>query len=229
MDVAVQAVRRGAAEGTVIVTEEQTAGKGRMSRIWLSPGGSIALSVILYPPVTFLPYLVMLASLGVVHSIEKVTGLDPQIKWPNDVLINKKKVCGILTESDVRQNKVVYAIMGIGINVNTKLSNYPGIGLTATSIADEMGEDVSIIDITRNLIAEIDLLYSRLQVSCMPVYEEWRDRLIILGKRVRIISGKNELEGVAESVAEDGSLLLRHPNRSITRIIAGDVTLREYE
>ena len=122
MDVARQEAQQGAAEGTVIIAAEQTAGKGRMRRLWLTPGGNIALSIILYPEVSQLPSLIMLASLAAVHSIEKITGLEPQIKWPNDVLVNGKKVCGILVESGVRKKSVTYSIIGIGINVNLKLS-----------------------------------------------------------------------------------------------------------
>ncbi|GAH88453.1 unnamed protein product, partial [marine sediment metagenome] len=112
MEVAKQEAQLGAVEGTVIIADEQTAGRGRIKRVWLSPKGSVALSIILYPSVVNLPSLIMLASLAVVHSIEAVTGLKPQVKWPNDVLVNDKKVCGILIESSVRGNIVDYAIIG---------------------------------------------------------------------------------------------------------------------
>ena len=225
MDVARQEAQQGAAAGTVIMAEEQTAGKGRLRRLWLTPGGNIALSIILYPEVLHLPYLVMLASLAVVHSIEKVTGLAPQIKWPNDVLIDDKKVCGILIESDVRKQRVAYAVIGIGLNVNLKLSDYPEIALIATSLADESGKDVSRVKLIRHLLVETERLYLTLPVG-ETVYQEWRDRLVTLGRRVQVSSGGAILEGIAESVAPDGSLLLRHSNGSTTVIIAGDVSLR---
>jgi len=224
MDVARREAQRGAAEGTVVITDEQTMGKGRLKRAWLSPRGSIALSIILHPSVFYLPSLIMLASLAVVHSIETITGLESQIKWPNDILINDKKVCGILIESDVRGNKVVYAIIGIGINVNFRLSAFPEILSTATSLADELGRDVSRVDVIRCLLVEIEKLYLALPDG-ESVYEEWRDRLVTLGRKVQIKSGKAILEGIAESVARDGSLLLRHSNGSSTKIVAGDVSL----
>ena len=221
MEVAKQEAQRGAAEGTVIVADEQTTGRGRIKRTWLSPRGNIALSVILYPNLVYLPSLIMLASLAVVGSIEAVTGLKPQVKWPNDVLINGRKVCGILIESDVQGNMVNYAIIGIGVNVNLKLSAFPDLLLTATSLSDELGREVSRLDIIRQLLVEMERLY--LTLPAESIYEQWRDRLITLGRRVCVRSDKTTYEGIAESVTRDGSLLLRHSNGSLTRIVAGDV------
>ena len=227
MEVAKQeAARRGAAEGTVILADEQTAGKGRLERVWLSPRGNIALSVILYPSLSYLPSLIMLASLAVVHSIEAATGLKSQIKWPNDVLIDGRKVCGILIESNVQGSTVKYAIIGIGINVNLRLADFPEILPIATSLSDELGRDVSRLSVIRCLLVEIERLYLALSAGG-SIYQEWRDSLVTLGRRVRVKTGQATYEGVAESVASDGSLLLRGLDGSLTRIVAGDVTLRE--
>lgn len=228
MEVAKRAAKRGAVEGTVIVADEQTAGKGRIKRIWLSPRGNIALSIILHPGIVYLPVLIMLASLAVVYSIETVTGLKLQIKWPNDVLINGRKVCGILIESDVRGNRVDYAIIGIGINVNLRLADFPDISPIATSLSGELGREVSCLDVIRRLLVEVERLYLTLP-SGESLYEPWRDRLVILGRRVRVGWGKTGYEGIAESVARDGSLLLRRPDGSLTTVVAGDVTLRDHE
>jgi len=226
MEVAKREARQGAAEGTAIIADEQTAGRGRIKRVWLSPKGSIALSVILYPDVAYLSSLVMLASLAVAHSIEAVTGLKAQVKWPNDVLINGKKVCGILIESQMRRNIVDYAIIGIGVNVNLKLSDFPEIQPIATSLSDELGRDVSRLELIRRLLVEIERLYLSLPAGG-AIYEEWRDRLVTLGRNVSVTWGRTKYEGIAESVARDGSLLLRHSDGSLTKIVAGDVTLRE--
>ena len=222
MEVAKREAQQGTAEGTVIIADEQTAGRGRIKRTWLSPEGNIALSVILYPSLICLPFLIMLASLAVVYSIETVTGLKPQIKWPNDVLINGRKVCGILIESDVRGSTVNYAIIGIGVNVNLSLSAFPDLLVTATSLSEELGRDVSRLDIIRQLLVEMERLYLTLPMV-ESIYEQWRDRLVTLGKRVCVKSDETTYEGVAESVTADGSLLLRHSNGSLTRIVAGDV------
>ncbi|GAI31922.1 unnamed protein product, partial [marine sediment metagenome] len=216
----------GAVEGTVIIADEQTAGRGRIKRVWLSPKGSIALSIILYPSVVNLPSLIMLASLAVVHSIEAVTGLESQVKWPNDVLVNDRKVCGILIESSVRGNIVDYAIIGIGVNVNLRLSDFPEIPSTATSLSAELGRDAPRLRIIRRLLVEVEGLYLALQAGG-SIYEEWRDSLVTLGRRVRVKSGKTVYEGIAESVAKDGSLLLRHSNGNLSKIVAGEATLRD--
>ena len=226
MDEARRQAQEGASAGTIIVAEEQTAGRGRIKRAWLSPRGSIALSIILYPEVGYLSSLIMVASLGVAHAVEKVTGLKAQIKWPNDVLINGKKVCGILVESEVKGKRVDYAILGIGINVNIKLSDFPEIQPLATSLSHELGKEVSRLEVLRCLLAEIEKLYLALP-SGDSVYREWRDNLVTLGKKVQVRSGETTHEGIAESVASDGSLLLRQPDGSLTKVVAGDVTLRD--
>ena len=226
MDVAKREAQQGAAEGTIIIADEQTAGKGRMKRLWLSPRGSIALSVILYPDVAYLPSLVMLASLATVHSIEAVTGLEAQVKWPNDVLIRGKKVCGILVESELRRDIVNYAIVGIGVNVNLRLADFPEILPIATSLSDELGREVSRLELIRWLLVEMERLYLALPAGG-SIYEEWRDKLVTLGRRVSVNWGITSYEGIAESVASDGSLLLRHSDGSLTKIMAGDITLRD--
>ena len=228
MEVAKREAQRGAVEGTVIITDEQTAGKGRKKRIWLSPRGNIALSIILYPSAVYLPALVMLASLAVAYSIESVTGLKPQLKWPNDILIKGRKVCGILIESGVRGSRVDYAIIGIGINVNLRLVDFPEISPIATSLSDELRREVPQIDLIRRLLVEVERIYLAL-LSDESIYQQWRDKLVTLGRRVQVRWGKTRYEGIAESVDRDGSLLLRCSDGSLTKIMAGDVTLRDYE
>jgi BirA family biotin operon repressor/biotin-[acetyl-CoA-carboxylase] ligase len=224
-DIAKRQAKKGAREGTVIVAEEQTAGRGRLKRAWLSPRGSIALSVILHPTPAHLPYLIMVASLAVVHCIEK-TGLKAQIKWPNDVLVNDKKVCGILIESDVRGSAVDYAVIGIGLNVNLDPIAFPEISSTATSLSQELGKELSRREIIRCLLVKLESLYLALPEGD-SVFREWRDRLVTLGKEVELTSGQTTYQGVAESVAGDGSLFLRQPDGKLIKVVAGDVSLRQ--
>ena len=224
MEVARKEARRGAVEGTVVIADEQTVGKGRKQRAWITTRGNIALSLILRPQISHLSYMVMIASLSVANSIEAVTGLKVQIKWPNDVLINGKKVCGILIENDIRGDKVAYSIIGIGINVLINSDEYPDLLSSATSLSGESGTGVSRVDVICRLLKETEELYDKLPAGA-SIYQEWRDRLTMLGENVKIISGDNLVEGFAESVNRDGSLLLRYPDGSSTKIIAGDVTL----
>jgi BirA family biotin operon repressor/biotin-[acetyl-CoA-carboxylase] ligase len=225
MDIARQEARRGASEGTVIIAGEQTRGRGRMQRLWLSPEGNIALSVILRPDISCLPYLVMLASLAVVHSIEALTGLKPQIKWPNDVLVGGKKVCGILIENEMKGSRVDYAVVGIGINIGLKPADVPESLGAATSLNDELGRKVSCLAVVRNLLVEMERLYLTLPDG-EAIYTAWRDKLVTLGKDVSVASDKGVLEGVAESVNKSGALVIRHADGSTTAVVAGDVTLR---
>jgi len=155
-EIAKKEAGKGVEEGTVVIADEQTAGRGRLKRSWLTPEGNIALSVILYPQKPVLPSLIIIASLAVSHSIEAVTGLETQIKWPNDVLIGGRKVCGILVESDVRNEKVNYAVIGIGINVNAGKDVLSRVVTPATSLYIETGYKVSRIQIIRALLKSTD-------------------------------------------------------------------------
>jgi BirA family biotin operon repressor/biotin-[acetyl-CoA-carboxylase] ligase len=225
-DLAKRQARQGVKEGTVIVAGEQTAGRGRIKRGWLSPWGSIALSIILYPPIAYLPSLIMVASLAVAKSIERVTNLKAQVKWPNDVLVSGRKVCGILIESDVRGGKVDYAVIGIGVNVNLNLADFPDIAPFATSLSQELGRDISRLEAIQSLLSQAEKLYLALGEGD-SVFRQWRERLVTLGKEVQVSSAEATYRGIAESVAADGSLLLRQPDGSLLKIVAGDVTLRQ--
>jgi BirA family biotin operon repressor/biotin-[acetyl-CoA-carboxylase] ligase len=225
MDIARREARHGAAEGTVIIAGEQTTGRGRLKRHWLSPPGNIALSIILYPHISFLPCLIMIASLAVIYSIEAVTGLKARIKWPNDVLIGGKKVCGILIENELK-GVTAYAIIGIGINVNIMPSGLDTASVAATSLKDELNREVVLADVVRQLLVEMERLYLTLPDS-QYIYKEWRDKLAMLGKKVTVVMGGRVLKGIAVSVDEGGALWLRRDNGELTKIVAGDVNLRE--
>lgn len=226
MDVAKQALRDGAAEGTIVIADRQTAGRGRLGRKWLSPpDSSILLSIILYPKLEQLPRLNMAACLAVAQSIEKVTGLKPGVKWPNDVLIGGKKVSGVLIESDVQRDVVSYAIVGIALNVNLDPSSIPEISETATSLKQVLGREVSRLRMLKSLLGEFEQLYQALRRG-EAIDREWRRRLETLGKEVKVKCGETVQEGCAESVDDDGNLLLRCRDGSLVTITAGDVTLR---
>jgi BirA family transcriptional regulator, biotin operon repressor / biotin---[acetyl-CoA-carboxylase] ligase len=214
----------GAPAGTVVIADEQTAGKGRLQRSWISPRGGLAMSVILRPNLDYLPYMIMLSSLAVARGIEAVTGLRPQIKWPNDVLINEKKVCGILIENDIRKNNLVYTVIGIGINVNLHVTDFPEIASFATSLSDTLGKPVSRSDIARQILVEMEKLYQALPQG-ESIFGQWRDRLVTLGQNVKVTMGETVLFGTAESVEKDGSLILRDEDFNLIKIVAGDVTL----
>jgi BirA family biotin operon repressor/biotin-[acetyl-CoA-carboxylase] ligase len=228
MDVARQEINNGAPEGTAIIAERQTAGRGRLKRTWITTDGNIAVSIIIYPPKKYLQSLIMLGSLAVANAIKNTTGIKCQLKWPNDVLIHGKKVCGILIEIKTHIDRLDYAIFGIGINVNMKTSDYPELKSQATSLSEETDKPVSRIKLLRQLFIEMERLYSGL-LSGKSLYADWRHSLTTIGKAVRIQSGDSTLEGTAESVNEDGSLMLRLVDGTLMRITIGDVSLREQQ
>ena len=173
----------GAKEGTVIIAGEQTEGRGRLKRKWLSPQGNIALSILLYPEIPGLPYLIMIASLAAARAIVTSTGLPTEIKWPNDVLTGGKKAGGILIETKVSGNKVEYAVIGIGINTALKVTDYDEIAETAVSLGKDTGKDIRP-QIIASLLNEFERLYLILP-NGKPIYEAWRDKLVTLGKKVK--------------------------------------------
>lgn len=226
MEVARKLAREGAPEGTVVIADVQTAGRGRLGRPWLSPWGSLAMSVILKPSLDCVPGMVMIASLAVLKAIEKMAGLTCAIKWPNDVLIGGKKVCGILIESETAANQVNHVILGIGVNINFEPSVYPEISEIATSISHELGREVDREEFTCTLLCELERLYLGLRTGdYVSVYKQWRKRLETLGKLVTVKGGQHVEKGRAEDVSEKGSLLLRRADGSLIEIMAGDVTI----
>lgn len=223
-NVAKQEALGGSSEGMAVIAGRQLSGRGRLGRSWLSPEGSISLSIILYPPLYYLHTLIMLSSLALVNSIGTVTGLRAEIKWPNDIMVRGGKVSGILIESSVSAGVVDYAVIGIGVNVNLQLRNFPEIAAFATSLSDELGREIPVLFLIRSILAEMENQYLNV-LGGGDIYPEWRSRLLNMGKRVSVQSGDFLIEGIAESVARDGSLLIRRNDGILERVIAGDVKL----
>ncbi len=224
MDVAKELARDGAAEGTVIIANKQTWGKGRAGRAWLSPEGNLAMSIILRPSMENLPQLIMVASLAVVRAIKSVSGLETHIKWPNDVMVKNKKICGILIESEVKGTAINFAIIGIGINVNLNPVAFPEISSLATSLLQELGTEVSRNELCYVVLSELEKLYLEAKAGA-PTYKEWQQHMNTLGKSIRVKLGESVEQGIAESVTKGGNLMLRDANGNLTEIIAGDVEI----
>jgi len=225
MDVARKSARERAIEGTLVIADRQTAGRGRTGRTWISLQGGLSFSVILYPVVPQLFSLIMIASLAVVHSIESLTLLHAGIKWPNDVLINGKKVCGILIESAVKGAGVDFSIIGIGLNVNGEPPALSPPAILATSLSVETGQEISRLKMLSKLMEEIEQLYEMVRAG-RSLVSEWRQRLETLGRQVQVEMDGITISGIAEDVEENGSLILRGLDGKLTKVVAGDVTLR---
>ncbi len=219
---AFELARDGAAEGTLVTTDDQTAGRGRIGRAWKSlPGSQLALSLILRP--RFPPhFLVMASALAVFAAVVDVTGLEPGIKWPNDVQIAGRKVCGILIETSDD-----FAVLGIGLNVNGSLRDDPELAAKATTLAEACGHAVSREVVAAMLLGRLDALYDALQAggdaAQRRIRDEWRARLVTLGRRVTLRQDKHTVSGVAEDVNADGGLLLRDDEDRLQTVTWGDV------
>ena len=220
----------GAGEGTIVIAEEQTKGRGRLDRSWISPAGkNILMSLIFRPEV--MPrqvfFLTMLSSLSVIKAIRKITSLEAHVKWPNDIFMEYKKIGGILTEFSAEQDRVNYVIIGIGLNVNFDPSLFPEIRDIATSISRVFKMEVSRIDLLRAILEEMEIGYGALKQGRIDeIREEWDKCSMIKGREVTITSFDSIIEGIVESMDEDGCLILRDRSGKRKKIVSGDVSLR---
>lgn len=214
-------------DGTVVIAETQTAGRGRLGRNWVSQAGNLYLSVVLYPGMDALPYLSSLGGIAVAHSIQRTTKLSPRLKWPNDVLVDRAKVAGILIESAVQGNQVNYAVLGIGINIDLDSELLAGLPVAATSLNTASGTVVSREELLARLLHEIDELYIQLKQGHNPL-AQWTDLLDTLGQRVQVTEKGSSYEGLAEGIDDTGNLLVRLDTGELRTLTAGDVTLRSH-
>jgi len=218
-------------EGTVVVAEEQTAGRGRRGRAWISPRGGIWCSAILRPrlPLEQVPLVGLAASVAAARAIRSGARLAARVKWPNDVLVDGRKVAGVLTEAGPDAGWIV---VGIGINANVEASELaPGSRQRAGSLAELAGAPVDRGEVMRVLLRELDGAYTRLQEPAGParVLRSWRETADTLGRAVLVEGQGRVLRGIAEDVDDLGALLVRTPGGVLERVVAGDVTLRRAE
>jgi len=238
----------GAPEGLLAITDEQLAGRGRLDRTWVAPAGSSLLMSLLFRP-TFLdptkaPQLTMICSLAAVDAVALVTGLQVDLKWPNDLLLDGKKLAGVLTElgftygSPLSEGaKLSWVVVGLGLNVNidftsqafrtshTFRTDQPDLADTAISLLMALGHNVSRLPLLQRYLTGVEARYEALRDGHSP-HEEWSARLVTLGQQVTINAPDGMYYGVAESVDETGALVVRQPDGQVKHILAGDVTLR---
>lgn len=229
-DVAEDLARDGADEGTVVITEMQTKGRGRKGRSWVSPSeGGVYLSIILRPKLmpSQIVQIPLIAGIAVSKAITRVTSLKPRIKWPNDIIISGRKVGGILTEMSCEIDRVNYVILGIGINVNTPRPLLTeATGGIATSLADECGDIVPRVRLVQHFLSEFESIYARFLASGFgSIREEWKALNNTIGLRVKVSDGGEEIEGKALDIDDDGFLLVRKESGDVRRIVNGDVYL----
>lgn len=210
--------------GTVVIAEEQFEGKGRTGRAWASPPGGIYLSIILKPdiPPDHLHRLTLVTGVAAVETLNGL-GLNAGIKWPNDILINEKKVCGILTEIDAEADAMNYAIIGIGVNANTELDALPPITmLQATSLKEEMGQVVDRIAIAQRFLERFEQYYIAFLTDDFPsVLKHWRAYSSTIGRRVKIVTRFRTIVGEAVGVDNDGALIVELDDGTFEKEITG--------
>lgn len=216
-----------AGEGLVILTDEQTAGRGRRGRQWTAPAGtSILMSILLRPGLSAdkLNLLTMIVSLAAVDGIQAVTERQAMLKWPNDILIGGMKVGGVLTEGSVIGSWLEYAVVGLGLNVNFDPSEIPQVPPTASSLMVILGEPVDRLVLVQAILDAADRRYRALKAGQSP-FDEWSQHLSTIGQHVQITLAPETVEGVVEGVDKRGALRLRTDDGALIEVAAGDVVM----
>jgi BirA family biotin operon repressor/biotin-[acetyl-CoA-carboxylase] ligase len=229
-DVAALLARGGAREGAVVFAETQSKGRGRMGRPWVSPAGKgLWFTVLLRPDMAprGATQLTIAGATALSRAITLQTGLATEIKWPNDILIGGKKVAGILTEMRAELDHLQEVLLGIGINVNLERADFPAsLHRSATSLRIEKEQMINRAELAVAVLRELDRDYHLIvQGQFDRLAEQWQDRCSTLGRQVAIRCGNRVFEGRAESLDDDGALLVRGAHGHLERIVGGDVTL----
>jgi BirA family biotin operon repressor/biotin-[acetyl-CoA-carboxylase] ligase len=218
----------GISEGTLIVAERQSAGKGRLGREWFSPVGGIWFSVILYPQLSpsYISRITLMTAVAVVKAIKICTQIKSQIKWPNDILINEKKVCGILTEMSAELDIINWVVVGIGINVNIDLREFPeDIQENTISLKETSGKEISRVKLAQTFLQEFEKYYEILKRrEFSSILKEWKLYSHTLGKKIRVDIGERIITGEAVDINEEGSLILKKEDGELVEIISGTIT-----
>lgn len=219
---------REATEGQVVIAERQTEGRGRLGRSWVSPGNvNLYLSVILRPRLApaHAPQITLMAAVALAETVASFIPFPPQIKWPNDILVQGKKLAGILTESSCEPGRLLFVILGIGVNLNFSAEIMPeAIRERATSIMSLTHKPVSRELFARRLIQSLDRCYGELEaLGFSAIAPRWEAHFPLRRKKVKIEMGDDVLIGRAAGIDRDGALLLEDDHGSLQRVIAGDV------
>jgi BirA family biotin operon repressor/biotin-[acetyl-CoA-carboxylase] ligase len=227
--VALQMAQQAAPEGTLVIAEEQTAGRGRQGRIWHSPPGvGLWASLVLRPhiPPSRVFQLTICGALAVAETVYQTTHLPVKVKWPNDVLVKGKKLSGILTETQAELDSVRFVVLGLGINVNQRYEDFPeDLRPRATSIRVELGRSVSRVDLLGAVLLRFEKIYSLFQEHGLePFLDRWRQLSWTLGRQVMVQIGERTFSGLAVDIEETGALVLEEASGERRRLLAGDVS-----
>jgi BirA family transcriptional regulator, biotin operon repressor / biotin---[acetyl-CoA-carboxylase] ligase len=224
MDTATQLALKGIKEGAVVIAETQTKGRGRLGRLWHSPKyKGLYFSIILKPkiPLVKASLITLLTAVSISEALKELMPIDMQIKWPNDLLLSNKKVGGILTEIKAEIDEVGFVIVGVGLNINNdKKTLFSG----ATSLSLELRDKISRVQVLQGILHRLEenyLVFNK--KGLLTITDKWRQQSITLGKRVKIYSHKEYIEGEAVDIDSDGGLLVRRDSGLTQKVTSGDV------
>jgi BirA family biotin operon repressor/biotin-[acetyl-CoA-carboxylase] ligase len=225
---AMELAAKGAADGTVVIAETQTGGKGRLGRSWISPKGNLYISVILRPeiPPHKAPLITLMAAVAVASTIRQRFDIQAGIKWPNDILISGKKMAGLLTEMRAEPDRVKHVVLGIGINVNMDIAELPVfLRKLSTTLSAETGKKIDRALFLQQFLAELDRWYQIFLKSGAAVIEAWEMFNATVGNRVAVSGPEEAFEGTAQGIDADGRLILKLDDGTVRQVAAGDVTI----
>lgn len=228
-DTAMELAEKGWTEGTVVVADTQSSGRGRSGRAWYSPKGvSLYFTVILRPPikVMYAPFITLMASIASVTAIRKLTAAEAAIKWPNDILVNSKKLGGILTETKARGEHINAAVLGIGLNVNLDVSVLPiELKHTATSLSFETGMQFSRFWLLDKILHILETWYKiLLSQNYSYLIQSWKSLNITLGRQVRVETGDKIITGRAVDIGKTGELIVQTDKGNVVTVVAANVS-----
>ncbi|MGC9517359.1 MAG: biotin--[acetyl-CoA-carboxylase] ligase [Methanomicrobiales archaeon] len=226
-DVAKELAEKDAPEGTIVIAQTQRRGKGRLGKKWISPTGGVWMSLILRPTTSpeNAPQLTLVTGVAVAETLKQYTGLDVKIKWPNDILIDKKKVCGILTEAHAKYNTLDYVIVGIGIDANVDMERFPKeLRSGATSIKNELEKEVSYVELVQRFLEDFERLYQEFNKGNFPeILRKWRKYSKTIGSYVEVHKKLGKIvRGEAVGVNQKGALILELDDGTLRKVFSGE-------
>lgn len=219
---------QGCPEGTVVIAEKQEAGRGRLGRNWSSPEGGLWMCIVLRPccEPNGIQLITLAAGISVCKTVQQLYGLKPGLKWPNDVLINGKKICGILTEGSICANSIDFAILGIGVNLNFGTDLLPDeLKSRAATLLDESGIYIEMEQFLYYFFAEMDEIYDKLKDDKPYIIQQWKEFSITLGTEVTALYSGKSVSGMAKDITPSGSLVIETGSGENVEIHSGEVTL----
>lgn len=232
-DYALSLAEKGAQEGTLVISERQTKGRGRRMNSWISPSGGLWFSLVLRPGKVpfYIPALNLGVGLAVVRGIKKIAGIPVSLRWPNDIYFNEKKLGGILVEMGAKGDFLEFVVIGVGLNTNINPDDFaPAIRERATSVRNEIGNSVDNFSLLEEILSEFEKVYETFKrKGFQPILKDIKENCSLLGRRISVTDGEEKLpiEGQALDIGENGALLVRLDSGAVTRVLSGRVEVMQ--